>query len=407
MGEELDRALELIPVNDVYEVSIPGAKPIRVRASLDETAEGLEREHPGSAANYRVFVAEMRRAHQRLAPLLTADHAGPWRAVRTGAVRALPVLMRSLATILRRSGLPEPVQQAVGIWTHIAGQSLEGAPAPLAFVPALIHSEGCYVPRGGVGRVASYAYEKAVASGVTFRFSTPVEKIVVASGRVTGLELGTGERVPADCVVSNASGIGTLLDLVPGESGMDDYVKSLPLQSPGVAAYIALKRAPSPPYMRFWLAPEDREAPSRLVVQPSVVLPELAGERTPARIVAPLAYDIAEHLASGGQDALLERVVKDPRFAEALGPFEVLARRTPRIYGQRHWLHRDSMNPVMTAAFMRKGRLPHRLKKPKGLYLVGSSTHPGQWVSFCSISGILGARSVLSDMGIDPDAEGG
>ncbi len=56
------------------------------------------------------------------------------------------------------------------------------------------------------------------------------------------------------------------------------------------------------------------------------------------------------------------------------------------------------MNPVMTAKFMREGRVPHRSPDLRGLYLAGSATHPGQWVSFCAISGILAADCVREDL---------
>ena len=35
----------------------------------------------------------------------------------------------------------------------------------------------------------------------------------------------------------------------------------------------------------------------------------------------------------------------------------------------------------------------------RGLYLAGSATHPGQWVSFCAISGVLAADRVCEDFG--------
>jgi len=57
------------------------------------------------------------------------------------------------------------------------------------------------------------------------------------------------------------------------------------------------------------------------------------------------------------------------------------------------------MNPVMTARFMRAGRIAHRSPWVRGLYLAGSATHPGQWVSFCAISGILAADRVREDFG--------
>jgi phytoene dehydrogenase-like protein len=55
------------------------------------------------------------------------------------------------------------------------------------------------------------------------------------------------------------------------------------------------------------------------------------------------------------------------------------------------------MNPVMTAQLMRKGRLAHRSPSIKNLYLTGSSTHPGQWVSSCAIAGILAADCLNHD----------
>jgi phytoene dehydrogenase-like protein len=56
------------------------------------------------------------------------------------------------------------------------------------------------------------------------------------------------------------------------------------------------------------------------------------------------------------------------------------------------------MNPVMTAKLMRRGRVAHRSPWIRNLYLAGSSTHPGQWVSFCAISGVLAADRLHEDL---------
>ena len=113
------------------------------------------------------------------------------------------------------------------------------------------------------------------------------------------------------------------------------------------------------------------------------------------RVVAPLSHDVAQGLGESGQSALLNGILDEPWVRERVGNFRELARLVPASWGRRHLLHRDSMIPVMTAKFMRQGRLPHRVGKPEGLFLVGSSTHPGQWVSFCLISGLLGAEEAL------------
>jgi phytoene dehydrogenase-like protein len=76
----------------------------------------------------------------------------------------------------------------------------------------------------------------------------------------------------------------------------------------------------------------------------------------------------------------------------------VLGKRIPHEWGSEYNLYANSMNPVMTARFMRQGRIAHRSPYVRGLYLAGSSTHPGQWVSFCMISGILAAECIIDDM---------
>jgi phytoene dehydrogenase-like protein len=67
------------------------------------------------------------------------------------------------------------------------------------------------------------------------------------------------------------------------------------------------------------------------------------------------------------------------------------------MWGAQFHLYANSMNPTMTARFMRAGRLAHRSPFVRGLYLAGSATHPGQWVSFCALSGILAADCLCED----------
>ena len=86
----------------------------------------------------------------------------------------------------------------------------------------------------------------------------------------------------------------------------------------------------------------------------------------------------------------------DPWWRDGLSDVKLLHSRTVRGWGREMHLYRDSMNPTMTRRMMLRGRLPHRSPWVKGLYLAGASTHPGQWVSFCAISGILAAGLFLS-----------
>jgi phytoene dehydrogenase-like protein len=397
LGLDLTEHVFLRRVEEIYEVSFPDGPPARFHAGLEETAAGLERSWPGSGRRYVRFVTSVRRVYDRLSPLLHAARPGPCHLLRGGAWRHVPFLLRSLGSVLAGTGLPAPVRDALAIWTHVAAQRVDEAPSPMAFVAALIHTTGAFYPVGGVGAIPRVLAAAAVKAGVEFRYGTRVRSIRCANGRVAGVETDLGESIAADAVVSNAGGVGTYLDLLEGTPpAVKERLRRLPLQSPGVCAYLAVRGEPRPPYLRFFL-PEGE--PCRLLVLPGVMDPDLGRDGwRPARLIGPMGHARAERDGPAGQWAYLERLLAEPWWQAHAGEFRVLAGRTPAEWGARFHLHRDSMNPVMTARFMRAGRLAHRSPYVRGLYLAGSATHPGQWVSFCAISGVLAADRVREDL---------
>jgi len=111
-----------------------------------------------------------------------------------------------------------------------------------------------------------------------------------------------------------------------------------------------------------------------------------------------MRHDAAERLRVKGQRDYLDQLLAENWWRDEVEDFRVLATRVPAEWGAQYNLYQDSMNPVMTAGFMRAGRLAHKSPYMRGLYLAGSSTHPGQWVSFCAISGVLAANDLLQDL---------
>ena len=171
----------------------------------------------------------------------------------------------------------------------------------------------------------------------------------------------------------------------------------LPLQSPGVCAYLSVAGKAPLHYLHFRLP--GGSSLCRLLVTPASVVPESGrDDRWPARLIAPMRYDEACRMGPSGQRDFVDQVLAEPWWQGSVTDARVLAVRTPSNWGDEFNLYRWSMNPVMTGRFMRAGRIAHRSADPRGLYLTGSSTHPGQWVSFCAISGILAADEV----GIEP-----
>ena len=404
LGLDLDREVPLQRIQEVYTVAVPGAAPLAFHADLERTADGFERQWPGSGARYRRFVAQMRAIHARLQPLLLLPRPGIRHLLTTGAWRHARFLASGLQRVLRASGLPPPVCAAIAIWTHVAGQTVEQAPSPLAFVPALIHEPGAFYPLHGIGGIVAALERAALAAGVEMRCGRRVAAIRTGHGAVRAVELADGEVITTGAVLSNAHGVGTyasLLDCTPPRAMA--RLDRLPLQSPGICVYLAIRpRSDGPaPYLRFAL-PGGGEL-CRLLVTPGSLLPGLARDGwLPARLIAPMRHAEAQRLGPDGQHALAQRLIAEPWWREQagqeIGEHRVLHVRVPAEWGADFTLHRDSMNPVMTAEFMRAGRLAHRSPHARGLHLAGSSTHPGQWLSFCAISGILAADQLAGDL---------
>jgi phytoene desaturase len=405
LGLELSDHLSLQRIDDIYEVLMPDGSRVRFRSSLEETAAEFDRRWPGSGSRYIRHVRAVEKIYQRLEPLQRIGRPGLWDLIRTGGWIHIPFLLRSLKSVLSRTGLPQPVQDGLAIWTHIAGQRIEAAPGPLAFVPALFHGVGAYYPTGGIGRIPTVLAAAAERAGVVFRYGVKVTRIQLLDGYETEVWTDQGERLCATRVLSNASAIGTYLTLLGlenlrAESWLRprvDRLKQLPLQSPGVAAYLAVKAKPAPPYLRFFLPGGDERC--RCLVMPAVMDTYVQKDGWhPARLIVPMDHARAQAAGPDGQRQYLERLLAESWWRETIDDYRVLATRTPADWGAQYHLYRDSMNPVMTAQFMLEGRLSHLAFDGSGVYFAGSATHPGQWVSFCAISGILAADKLLESL---------
>jgi phytoene dehydrogenase-like protein len=403
LGLTMQDLLELQPISDMYQVTTGSGAPVHIYSSVNRTADQLERQWPGCGRRYRSFIDRMWRSYSRLQPIQWMSRPDLPAICRSGAWREIPFILRSLRSVLSAAQLPAEVVQALGIWTHVAGQSAANAPSPLAMVPAVIHSIGAFYPSGGIGAIPTALYQAALDVGVTFNFATRVKQIHCKDRRVVGVETEAADYFAAETVISNV-GIGTYLRLLDdgGREAIPAKVyrrlTNLPLQSPGVCVYMAVKGKSPPPYLRFQL--HDEPDGCRLMITPSVVDSGLTRDGwTPVRLMAPMHHDRAERSGEAGQQAFLNRVLAEKWWREPFEEVRILQTRLPLQWGSAFHLFRQSMNPVMTGQFMRAGRLAHRSLWIRRLYLTGSATHPGQWVSFCAVSGVLTANEVLKDLG--------
>ena len=389
-------AIPMVELDPVFTFEGIDGRRTAVHADPDRTALGMNLLDPGSGDRYRRFVTRATAALDHLAPLLVEPH-DPRRFVATGAWRAAPWVLGSLHQLLRLGQLAGPAASAVSIWTAIAGGDPRTAPGPSALVPALIHRDGAVRPAGGVHRLVDTLERRLHHEGVEVVSGAPVTTIVTdrRTRAVAAVRLATGEELAASVVIADVGGAAALLDLLDV-----DPPRSLrrrldgPLQSPGLTAYVRL-RGPRPAEVRFRVIGENSSA--RAIIHPT----ETDSEGWAAgRLIAPLGLDRARRLGEDGQRRLLDAYLAERWWRRTTAgngsevgelDVEVATTRIVDDWAGTFRLRDNAMNLAMARRAMLQGRLPHRVAATPGLFLTGSWTHPGQWVSFCAVSGVLAA----------------
>lgn len=382
LGSHVEEHLERIRVTHPWQVNWPDGRQLNVYDDIDRTVDGFEAHTTGAGIRYRRFVNQMVAMYERLAPLQRQHRPKPWHMLTPNRLPALPFMTRPLNAHLRSTGLPDDILDALAIWTRISGQSFATAPAVMSLVPAIVHTHGAWVVRGGMRRIVDALYSIALACGVDIQCNRRVHRILTKRRRIVGVDTDSGV-IEADRVIGNAAALSVLFDLidtpVPAHRKRWD---TLPLQSPGIGVYLTAN-TPNVPFITFLRS--EQSCAARVV--PGVVDSEQAQQ---VRLVAPLPHGASQEQAT----QKIRHLIDQSWWQQGLDGIQIRGTRTPTCFGTAATLYRDSMNPVMTQSFMRRGRIPHQIAEIEGLFLAGSATHPGQWVTFCAISGVLAAEAL-------------
>jgi len=290
------------------------------------------------------------------------------------------------------------------------------APGMLSLIPHLEMNEGTFYPQGGMISITNALHQLAMKLGVEFHFCNPVERIVLNSGRATGVVVN-GRQVDADVVVSNADVYFTYKHLLGDEQSSrrvlkqersssalifywgigksfeqlglhniffsSDYATEFDhlfrsksfFQDPTVYINITSKMEPgqAPPGKENWFVMIN--APAH-VGQPWPDMIAEARQRIIDKLEKMLGADVAGAIET---EAVLDPPTIESRTASYMGS----------LYG-------TSSNSRF-AAFFRHANFS---KRTKGLYFAGGSVHPGGGIPLCLKSAKIVADTVRADLGV-------
>jgi 1-hydroxycarotenoid 3,4-desaturase len=283
---------------------------------------------------------------------------------------------------------------------------------------AHVEQEGVWTVDGGMQTIAAALVDLAHRRGVEFRFQTEAEAVLTKAGRVSGVQLVSGEFVPTDAVVVNAD-IGAVSTGLLGQE-IARAVPSSPRKRRSLSAltWALVAETSGFPLVRHCVFFSHNYAAEFEQIFKRRQLP-----------FVPTVYVCAQDRAAGeptsfqGAERLLCLVNAPPTGdSNTYGPAEIdqCEQRTFKLL-ERYGLHvqrqREKMIVTTPAEFERRfpgtggglyGQATHgwrasfrrpgaRTRLP-GLYLAGGSVHPGPGVPMAALSGRLAAASLLEDL---------
>jgi phytoene desaturase len=425
LGRDPGEYVELHPFEPIYRAHFRDGSTFELHADERETLEEIRRLSPPDVANYERFMRRTERIWRAIDGALFDRLFHSWRDIFAPEVFFAGLQVDALQTMYRRvEGMfADPrIRQLFMFQAIYVGASPRQTPATYTVIPYLEQKQGVWFPKGGLYAIVEGAMRVAEELGVEVRCSAPVAAIRVEGGRATGVELESGEFLPADVVLSNADLVHTYGDLVPSEARKkysDHKLASYDPSSSAFILYVAVDRAyPDLVHHNIYFSQdydeemraifEEKRMPgdgSWYICAPARTDPDLAPPGCEALYVLALApalgpdspnWETEKHAMA---ERLLDRMEREAGLTDIRQHIRWRECFTPRDFetvfnGNRGSIFGLSAITRQTAFF----RPPNRSEDVRGLYLVGGSTQPGGGVPIVMIGGRLVANLIEEDL---------
>jgi len=419
VGTRLDDELRLAPLSVLarhfwYDGSQLDlfADAQRSEAAVADWAGGDE------ALRFRSFCDRARAVHDALeGPFMRGQRPGMVELMARLGPSGLGVLgsigpMRTLWQQMGREFRDPRLQQLFARYATYCGSSPWQAPATLMLV-AQVEMDGVWSVEGGMTALASLLARLASAQGASLRLGCTARRIDVQNGRVCGVELSTGDYLPADQVLFNGEAAALRAGLLgpPARAAVPVQAPPRSLSAVTWALHAPLPGVPLDRHNVFF-CPDYRQefddifVHQRLPRLPTVYVcaqdrpsqrPEGSPERALVLVNAPASGD-----EPTWQDEDLDTCQATVfSYLHRLGlrlPLSSpgMRRSSPVDFHRRFAASGGALYGQATHGWTSIFSRPGSRTPVQGLFLAGGSVHPGPGVPMAALSGQLAAEAMLA-----------
>lgn len=332
-------------------------------------------------------------------------------------LKFLPVFLSSYEDVLRKYFKNETVLKTMAYQALYFGLPPSLVPGPYAMVPYTEHV-GIYYPRGGMVKIPEALRRCGEALGMEVRLNTRVNRVLVWDHHVVGVKLADGTEISCKNVVSDVNARTLYLKMIGEEqlpSAVVRGVKSYSLSLSVPMIYLGLDYAPplDAHHSVIAVSPEDLDqywyqnlVPGRLAYK-NFGLICWATHTDPS--LAPEGKHILNLIPEGGyrlegtnwdeeKPRYIEKTVENlsrtaiPGLKDHVVTMECS---TPLDFERRLLLPEGAIYAIQQdLAAQAVFRPAARSRNIGGLYLAGSSTHPGGGVPTTIASGMIAAKLI-------------
>jgi phytoene desaturase len=319
------------------------------------------------------------------------------------------------------------VAQMLDHFVQYVGSSPYGSPAVLCSIGHMQVGEGIWYPMGGTRAVPVALENLARSLGVECHTGVSVNRIVAEGGRVSGVELASGEIVRVSAVVSNMDSVRTYKELVGGapERAFSRRWKREPACS-GVVLYLGLDRAydhlahhdfvfsrdPEEEFDFIYRKGEPAPDPTCYLAAPARTEPGVApagGEALYVLVHTPYLrphHDWSQMLPAYRR-VILDKLARTAGLTDLESRIRVERVLTPQDIHERYRVLNGAIYGLASHGRLFGAFKPgNRSRDLPGLYLAGGAAHPGPGMPMVLMSGWIAADSLDADVAVRQIAVG-